>query len=179
MNKTNPFNHETPLYPGSRIEDAAVAGYERNPLLSPNVFKPIRDGIRAGLISHLYIAGKEAVSTAAVFDPAEFAQQIPETAALILYGLDLSSFSEPEPAAIDLTETKQLKIVEGCCGKLRYEDPEPLRITHLPRIMHLGPDYDPRGIGEFVDALAKELGCGIEELPLTVLHAGIDAVGMV
>jgi|GEM_PF-2072161 len=157
------------LYPSCRIEGAAVAGYERNPLLSPNVLNPIRDGIRTGLISHLYIAGKEAV-TAEVFDPAELARQIPASAALILYGLDLSSFCEPEPAAIDLTETKQLKIVEGCCGKLRYDDPEPLRITRLPRILDLGPDYDPRGICDFTATLAEALGCAATELPLTILQ---------
>ena len=156
------------LYSGCRINGPAVAGYESNPLLSPHVLNPIRDGLRTGLISHLYIAGKEA-ATADGFDPAELARQIPASAALILYGLDLSSFSEPEPAAIDLTETKRLKIVEGCCGKLRYEDPEPLRITRLPRLLDLGPDYDPRGIGEFADALAEDLGCAVEELPLTVL----------
>lgn len=169
MAMTNPFNHENPLYPSCRIEGAAVAGHERNPLLSPNVFKPIRDGIRTGLISHLYVAGKAFAEDAAVFDPAELARQIPEDAALILYGLDLSSFSEPEPAVIDLTETKQLKIVEGCCGKLRYDDPEPLRITQLPRILDLGPDYEPRGIGAFADALAKALGCEAAELPFTIL----------
>lgn len=157
------------LYPGCRIEGAAVTGYESNPLLSPNVFNPIRDGIRTGLIRHLYIAGKEAL-TAEGFDPAALVRKFPPSAGLILYGLDLSRFSEPEPAAIDLTETKQLKIVEGCCGKLRYEDPEPLRITHLPRILDLGPDYDPGGIGEFADALAAGLGCAVEELPLTILH---------
>lgn len=169
MAMTNPFNHETQLYPGCRIEGAAVAGYERNPLLSPNVLNPIRDGIRTGLISHLYVAGKSFAQDAAVFDPAELARQIPEDAALIFYGLDLSSFSEPEPAAIDLTETKQLKIVEGCCGKLRYDDPEPLRIMQLPRVLDLGPDYDPQGIGVFAAALSEGLGCSIEDLPLTLL----------
>ena len=157
-----------PLYPGCRIEGAAVAGYERNPLLSPNVFSPILDGTRTGLICHLYVAGR-AAGTFLGFDPAEFARQIPDTAALILYGLALNSFSEPEPAAIDLSETKQLKIVEGCCGKLRYDDPEPLRITRLPRILDLGKDYDPRGIVEFADALAEGLGCAVGELPLTIL----------
>lgn len=169
MDKILPFKEDNLLYPGCRIEGAAVAGYERNPLLSPNVLNPIRDGIRAGLISHLYVAGRSFAEDAAVFDPAEFARQIPEDATLILYGLDLSSFSEPEPAAIDLTETKELKIVEGCCGKLRYDDPEPLRITRLPRILDLGPDFDPQGIGEFAAALAETMGCSIEELPLTTL----------
>jgi len=157
------------LYSGCRINGPAVAGYESNPLLSPNVLNPILDGLRTGLISHLYIIGKEAV-TADGFDPAALARQFPVSAALLLYGLDLSSFSEPEPTAIDLTETKQLKIVEGCCGKLRYEDPEPLRITHLSRILDLGPNYDPGGIGQFAAALAEGLGCAVEELPLTILQ---------
>ena len=77
-----------------------------------------------------------------------------------------------ELGTIDLTDTKQLKIIEGCCGKLRYEDPEPMRITELPRVLDFGRLYDIERAMEFISALADGLKCPVKELPLSFILPG-------
>ncbi|HCP15479.1 MAG TPA: hypothetical protein DIT32_06940 [Peptococcaceae bacterium] len=172
MCPTHSFHHEGHDFPIKMIHPAAFKGYENNPLLSPHLLGPIGDGVRQGLIRHLFLIPGEEENAHSASRLRTLAGQVPADTVFILFGWAQGCFGDMELGIIDLTETKPLKILEGCCNKLRFEDPEPLRITELPRILDMGQLYDMDRVMEFISALADALNCTVKELPLTFILSG-------
>ncbi len=120
-------------------EKTITVGFARNAVLS--VAGPVIDAVKQGKIKHFFLVGG--------CDGAEFARNY---------------FSEIATAI-----PKDSVILTLGCGKYRFNFEEFGDIGGIPRLLDLGQCNDAYSAIQIASALADAFGCGINELPLSMI----------
>ena len=126
-------------FPGINGGTAVTTGFGRNAVLS--VADAVIGAVKAGALKHIFLVGGCDGARAGRNYYTEFVKQTPaDTAVLTL-----------------------------ACGKYRFHDLDLGTIGGLPRIMDMGQCNDAYSAIKVAAALAEAFGCGINDLPLTLV----------
>ncbi len=121
-----------------RVDGAFEVGYHRTVLL--DAAGTIVEAIKAGKISHFYLIGG--------CDGAEPGRN---------YYRELAEATPADSFILTLG-----------CGKYRINDHDYGKLLGLPRLLDMGQCNDAYGAIQVALALSKALGCGVNDLPLTL-----------
>ncbi len=116
-----------------------VTGFGRNAVLS--VADTVVDAVKTGALKHIFLVGGCDGARPGRNYYTEFVKQTPEDTAVLTLA----------------------------CGKFRFNDLDLGTIGGLPRIMDMGQCNDAYSAIRVASALAEAFGCGINELPLTLV----------
>ena len=126
-------------FPGINGGTAVTTGFGHNAVLS--VADTVIGAVKAGALKHIFLVGGCDGARAGRNYYTEFVKMTPaDTAVLTL-----------------------------ACGKFRFNDLDLGTIGGLPRIMDMGQCNDAYGAIKVAVALAEAFGCGVNDLPLTLV----------
>lgn len=116
-----------------------MTGFSHNAILS--VADTVVDAVKNGAISHFFLVGGcDGAKTGRNYFT-EFVKQTPEDSVILTLA----------------------------CGKYRFNDLDLGTIGGLPRVMDMGQCNDAYGAIKVAVALAETFGCGVNELPLSMV----------
>lgn len=119
--------------------DTLTTGFGRGTVLS--VADKIIDAVKAGALKHIFLVGGCDGARPGRNYYTEFVKQAPSGTVILTLA----------------------------CGKYRFNDIDAGTIGGLPRIMDMGQCNDAYSAIEVAAALAKAFGCGLNDLPLTLV----------
>ena len=126
-------------FPGINNGESVTTGFGHNTVLS--VADTVIGAVKAGALKHIFLVGGCDGARAGRNYYTEFVKQTPsDTAVLTL-----------------------------ACGKYRFNDLDLGTIGGLPRIMDMGQCNDAYSAIKVAVALAEAFGCGVNDLPLTLV----------
>lgn len=126
-------------FPGINGGTTVTTGFGHNAILS--AADVIVDAVKSGALKHIFLVGGCDGARGGRNYYTEFVKQTPaDTAVLTL-----------------------------ACGKYRFNDMDAGTIGGLPRILDMGQCNDAYGAIQVAAALAETFGCGVNELPLTLV----------
>ena len=127
------------VFPGINGGTTVTTGFGHNAVLS--VADTVIDAVKSGALKHIFLVGGCDGARAGRNYYTEFVKQTPaDTAVLTL-----------------------------ACGKYRFHDLDLGTIGGLPRIMDMGQCNDAYSAIKVASALAEAFGCGVNDLPLTLV----------
>lgn len=130
---------ECPGYAEDEEEKTITIGFARNSVLS--VADKVIDAVKAGEIKHFFLVGG--------CDGAEYSRNY------------FTDFAGHVP--------KDCVIMTLGCGKFRFNKEEYGDIGGIPRLLDLGQCNDAYSAIKIASALAEAFGCGINDLPLSLI----------
>jgi hydroxylamine reductase len=126
-------------FPGINGGETVMTGFARNTVM--NVAGTVIDAVKSGAIKHFFLVAGCDGSRPGRNYYTEFVKQTPaDTVVLTL-----------------------------ACGKYRFNDLDLGTIGGLPRLMDIGQCNDAYSAIEIAVALAKAFGCGVNDLPLSMV----------
>jgi hydroxylamine reductase len=137
------------LIPGLNGGATVTTGYGRETLLSNA--GAIIDAVKAGKITHFFLVGGCDGAKPGRNYYTEFVKQTPDNTVVLTLA----------------------------CGKFRFNDLDIGSIGPFPRILDMGQCNDAYGAIEVALALAKAFGCGVNELPLTLVLSWFEQKAVV
>ena len=126
-------------FPGINGGTAVTTGFGHNAVLS--VADTVIGAVKAGALKHIFLVGGCDGARAGRNYYTEFVKKAP-----------------PDTAVLTLA-----------CGKYRFNDLDLGTIGSLPRIMDMGQCNDAYSAIKVAAALAEAFGCGVNDLPLTLV----------
>jgi len=153
---------ESPGFADDGPEQYITVGFGRNTLMS--LLPRIAEAVKSGAVRHVFLIGGCDGAKSGRNYYTEFAQMVP----------------------------KDCLIITLACGKYRFNKLDFGETAGLPRLLDCGQCNDAYSAITFAAALAKEFGCGVNDLPLslvlswyeqkavaillTLLHLGIRSI---
>ena len=126
-------------FPGINGGETVMTGFARNTVMS--VAGTVIDAVKAGAIKHFFLVGGCDGSRPGRNYYTEFVKQTP----------------------------KDTVVLTLACGKYRFNDLDLGTIGGLPRLMDIGQCNDAYSAIQIAVALAKAFGCGVNDLPLSMV----------
>ena len=126
-------------FPGINGGTAVTTGFGHNAVLS--VADAVVDAVKSGALKHIFLVGGCDGARAGRNYYTEFVKQTPANTAVLTLA----------------------------CGKYRFHDLDLGTIGGLPRMMDMGQCNDAYSAIKVAVALAEAFGCGVNELPLTLV----------
>ena len=130
---------KTSTSPASTAAETVTTGFARNAVLS--VAGQVIDGVKSGAIRHFFLVGGcDGARRAGITTPSLWKQAPKDTVILTL-----------------------------ACGKCRFNDLDLGTIGGIPRLLDIGQCNDAYSAIQIALALASAFGCGVNELPLSMV----------
>ena len=126
-------------FPGINGGETVMTGFARNTVM--NVAGTVIDAVKSGAIRHFFLVGGCDGARPGRNYYTEFVRQTPADTVVLTLG----------------------------CGKYRFNDLELGTIGGLPRLLDIGQCNDAYSAVQIAVALADAFGCGVNELPLSMV----------